>query len=115
MPLLPPRIKSDVWKTIKNYHTHNAIQLEDERRKELGLQPEEPLPVHPWLDYPKAMYSPDYFGTTDPEEQKGHFQVVETKQQEDALAGDGWYASGSEAKKAYYASKDQKEQAKPKK
>jgi S-adenosylmethionine:tRNA-ribosyltransferase-isomerase (queuine synthetase) len=107
MPLLPPRIKSDVWKTIKNFHNHNAMQMEDERRKELGLNPEEPLPALPYMEYPKTMYSPDYFASTEADDQVNHYQTVHSKEQEDALAGDGWFASLSEAKKSFYASKEQ--------
>lgn len=107
MPMLSPRIQSDVWKTIKNFHSHAATEWEAQQRKDLGIPDDQPMPATPNLDYPKMVYSQEYFSTQDPQEQALYVQTVHSKEQEDALAPDGWLGSLQEAKKAFYASKEQ--------
>jgi hypothetical protein len=108
MPALAPRIQSDVWKTIKNYHQHTATEWESQYRKEMGIPDDQPLPAMGGGEYPKMVYSQEYFSTDDPSEQAFHVQTVHSKEQQDSLASDGWYGTLAEAKKAFYASKDQK-------
>lgn len=107
MPALPPRIQSDVWKTIKNFHSHNNTEWEAQRRKDLGIPDDQPLPAAPNSEYPKMVYSQEYFASTNPDDQAGHVQTVHSQEQEDTLAQDGWHRDLSSAKKAFYASKEQ--------
>ena len=107
MPMLAPRIQTDVWKTIKNYHSHNASNWETQYRKEMGIPDDQPLPPMGGGEYPKMMYAEQYFSTDDADERGNFAQIVHSKDQEDSLASDGWHANLGSAKKAYFASKEQ--------
>lgn len=114
MPMLAPRVTTDVWKTIKNFHTHRANEFEDQKRKALGLSPEEVMPPTAYKEYPKLVYSQDYFTAT-PETQGDYTQEVHSKDDEDQLVSDGWFASLSDAKKAHYSAKEKEKSEKAKK
>jgi hypothetical protein len=117
VPIYPA--EGTVYDNVRDFMDHHKRQTENIQRSILGLAPNQPLPAKPEnMPFPRMVYKPEYFSTTDRIAQKTHYLQVDTQQELDESRGDGWLPSLADAKQEWdkqQQQKQQQEQAKPKK